>query len=214
MNHVMVLLAAPHAHHGALAGLARLLRWAGLAVILGECKSCGAEATVRWRRQGKVCNACYQRWLRAGRPAAGPPPGRARKLPGWFASRGNAASQALTARRTAERTEKIAALTAQGLTAQQIGWELRLSARTVTRYRTAIARSRKEEQPVDKGLAPIVEAVPEPPPEDYARCAGLIACYARGEEEAFEFAAMLGVPVAAFAAARDFMTAAVPSARG
>jgi hypothetical protein len=212
MIHLTVVLAAHHAHHAALPGLLRLLRWAGLAAIPAACRSCGTEDSPHWRLGW--CNACYMRWCRAGRPASGPPPAQLPKIPGWFASRASAVSQAVVARRTAGRMEKIAALTAQGLTAQQIGWELRLSPRTVTRYRKAIAQSRKENPPVDKGLAPIVESVPGAPPEDYARCARLIAGYARDAAEALMFADMLGAPAGTFAAAGDLSAAGAPSARG
>lgn len=181
---------AAHPHHYLIA---RLLRRALVVLAAAmSCESCGATDSRRlyW---GKWCSSCYNRWLSAGKPEAGPP------------------RRSVTEAEHASRRAEIERLGRAGLTIQQIAWKLHVNPRTVTRWRRKIRIqqltehvTKPAEEQVPDSLSPdIPPAPPQNDPAEHAAAAFHIAGYAQDAGEALDFAAMLGVPGTAFAMAAN-----------
>ena len=113
----------------------------------GACRNpaCGEQLRRRTRGRGYAggcgyCLACYDRWVKAGRPASGPPPARHRGGGDRFAAVTVSRRQAMAA-----RMEDYAGLRSWDVTPAAAAGRVGIrSAETIARYEAAYQASRRE----------------------------------------------------------------------
>lgn len=95
-----------------------------------HCPECGQR---RAQGLGEWCSACARRWIRAGRPAGGPPPPEDKRSPEHV-------ERLAAGRRAAKasRVEDYADLLSFGLTREEAAARLRVTVRSTYRYDRAL----------------------------------------------------------------------------